>query len=124
MGTNAPYIVLYSFYPERTRDFYECLGVVFESEKHGKGPWHYAGQTPDFLLEIYPAGSRLAMPLKDAALPAIKSKLSPEVVVTNLLEKEFFAVSKPFMQEDGLLKVIDPEGRTVWIQCLFNPQKH
>ncbi len=40
---------------ERSRAFYQLLGLTFASHAHGKGPTHYANETPDFLLELYPA---------------------------------------------------------------------
>lgn len=39
---------------EITRRFYEKLGLVFIEEKHGNGPKHYAWDSGDFLLELYP----------------------------------------------------------------------
>jgi lactoylglutathione lyase len=40
---------------ERSRSFYEHLGLTFTSHAHGKGPAHFAHETPDFVFELYPA---------------------------------------------------------------------
>jgi len=40
---------------ERTRTFYESLGLTFASHRHGQGPLHYACEAPGFVLELYPA---------------------------------------------------------------------
>jgi catechol 2,3-dioxygenase-like lactoylglutathione lyase family enzyme len=42
---------------ERSRAFYERLGLSFTSHAHGKGPTHYAHETPNFVLELYPEPS-------------------------------------------------------------------
>src|SRR5262245_49983749 len=39
---------------EATRRFYEQLGIVFASEKHGNGPNHYAWENVGFVFELYP----------------------------------------------------------------------
>ncbi len=39
---------------ERTRRFYEALGLVFTEEKHGGGPVHYACALGATVLELYP----------------------------------------------------------------------
>jgi lactoylglutathione lyase len=40
---------------ERSRSFYELLGLTFTSHVHGKGSIHYAHETREFVLELYPA---------------------------------------------------------------------
>lgn len=44
---------------ERSRRFYEALGLRFASEKHGAGPVHYAASLGRAVLELYPANQRL-----------------------------------------------------------------
>lgn len=39
---------------ERTRMFFEQMGLTFVKEKHGKGPEHYACEHGENVLEIYP----------------------------------------------------------------------
>lgn len=60
---------------ERTRQFYELLGLQFTSEKHGSGPVHFAATLPGgTVFEIYPsrsdrpaAGVRLGFRVQDPA---------------------------------------------------------
>jgi catechol 2,3-dioxygenase-like lactoylglutathione lyase family enzyme len=40
---------------DASRTFYEALGCSFVSHRHGSGPVHYAHETDDFVLELYPA---------------------------------------------------------------------
>jgi len=35
--------------------FFTALGLVFESEQHGRGPKHYACQRGGQVFELYPA---------------------------------------------------------------------
>lgn len=37
-----------------SRQFYECLGLTFTDEQHGKGPTHYACEVGAMVLELYP----------------------------------------------------------------------
>lgn len=37
-----------------SRRFYECLGLSFTEEQHGKGPTHYACEVGGMVLELYP----------------------------------------------------------------------
>lgn len=39
---------------ERSRDFYESLGLRFASEKHGSGHAHYSTRIGSIVLELYP----------------------------------------------------------------------
>lgn len=38
---------------ERSRDFYEKLGLHFRAEVHGKGPKHYSANVGDLVMELY-----------------------------------------------------------------------
>jgi len=40
--------------PEALKQQYEELGFQFHHHKHGKGPFHYAHEEKNFVLEIYP----------------------------------------------------------------------
>src|SRR5262245_18722400 len=41
---------------ERSRRFYDALGLRFTKEKHGNGPEHYACEMSTLVFEIYPRG--------------------------------------------------------------------
>ncbi len=39
---------------ERSREFYEALGLEFVQERHGTGPMHYACDLDGTIFELYP----------------------------------------------------------------------
>jgi len=39
---------------EEVREFFETLGLVFDAEQHGDGPYHYACEKNGVVFEIYP----------------------------------------------------------------------
>ena len=75
--TNTPgltLVVLRCADLERSRRFYEALGLELTPEQHGSGPRHYAARLGQTVLELYPdasgstRGLRLGLQLVD--LPA------------------------------------------------------
>jgi len=56
---------------ERSRRFYEALGLTLVPEQHGAGPRHYSAQVEKTVLEFYPdssgstRGLRLGLQLVD-----------------------------------------------------------
>jgi lactoylglutathione lyase len=42
---------------ERSRRFYEALGLSFVEEQHGAGPRHFAAVIADLVIELYPASA-------------------------------------------------------------------
>jgi catechol 2,3-dioxygenase-like lactoylglutathione lyase family enzyme len=58
---------------ERSRGFYEALGLTLMSEQHGPGPRHYSARVGGTVLEFYPdasgstRGLRLGLQLTDLA---------------------------------------------------------
>ncbi|SIJ94927.1 VOC family protein [Mycobacteroides abscessus] len=52
-------LVLYVTDPQRSREFYELLGLTLTEERHEGGPVHYSAQLPGgTVLELYPSGDR------------------------------------------------------------------
>jgi catechol 2,3-dioxygenase-like lactoylglutathione lyase family enzyme len=41
---------------ERSRAFYEALGLTMRAEQHGGGPRHYSSRVGETILELYPRG--------------------------------------------------------------------
>jgi len=39
---------------ERSRTFYESLGLMFVAERHGNGPEHFSSTLGETVLELYP----------------------------------------------------------------------
>jgi lactoylglutathione lyase len=55
LGT-LEYVVLRCADLERSRRFYEALGLRPEREQHGRGPEHYSCDLGGVVLELYPLG--------------------------------------------------------------------
>lgn len=47
-------IVLHSKQLDKTKAFYEALGMKFKAEKHNTGPEHYAAELENCVFELYP----------------------------------------------------------------------
>jgi catechol 2,3-dioxygenase-like lactoylglutathione lyase family enzyme len=94
---------------ERSRAFYQLFGLAFSAHAHGKSPTHYAHETLDFVLELYPAPSSdytdqtaLGFAVDDlAALHAqlCSANLSPAAIAQNPWGTTFV--------------IRDPDGRRV-----------
>jgi hypothetical protein len=50
-------VVLRSSNPALLAGFYPKTGLVFQQEKHGNGPVHFAADLEGCVLEIYPQGA-------------------------------------------------------------------
>ena len=49
---------------EKQKTFYESLGLIFQKEKHGKGPEHFSSEIKEqnFVFEIYPLPKNQTIP--------------------------------------------------------------
>ena len=52
-------MVLFTKDIEKTKNFFECLGLTFVCEQHGEGPEHYACERDGRVLEIYPKKNKV-----------------------------------------------------------------
>lgn len=93
-----------------TRNFYELLGFIFNQEKHGKGPIHYATTIDNIVLELYPASSRF---------PVDSCRLGFTVASFNEVKSLSYEVIIRDKQEIMLLK--DPDNRV--IEVISNDQR-
>lgn len=57
-GPALTYLVLRCADLERSRCFYEALGLTLIAEQHGAGPRHYTCHLGEVVFELYPRGSR------------------------------------------------------------------
>ena len=96
---------------ESLRDFYGTLGIEFQTEQHGTGPTHHAGELGDLIMEIYPLNEN-AMTDQTTRLGFIVEDLRQTLEFLenlNLIEKK-----DPVQTEWGLRVVLrDPDGRAV-----------
>ncbi|MGV0633873.1 VOC family protein [Mycolicibacillus trivialis] len=96
-------LVLYVSDPERSRDFYELLGLDFTEERHEGGTVHHAAALPGgTVLELYPASDR----------PVTRTRLGFAVrdraAVAKTLRLAGFTVKRQSL-------AIDPDGNRVEI---------
>ena len=73
-------IVLRCLDLERSRRFYEALGLTLRPEQHGVGPRHYSAVVGETVVELYPQGDattsglRLGFLIQD--LPAVLAAIA------------------------------------------------
>ena len=104
-------IVLYSQDIERSKTFYEALGLQFAKERHGQGKDHYACELGSTVLEIYPLSA------EQAAAPSTRlgfSVSSIDQVVVRLAKVNHRPVTEPRGSPWGRRAVLqDPDGHRV-----------
>lgn len=92
---------------EKTKAFYELLGMEFIEEKHGRGPLHFAATLDRCVFEIYPGEAdtniRLGFCVKDIA-NAVEKITNAGYQVAQMPKKSKWGIR-------GV--VIDPDGRTI-----------
>lgn len=88
--TELSYLVLYSPNIEKTRTFYESLGLQFVKEKHGLGAEHYACQLSNLVLELYPGkpDQPVRLGLKVQNLNLILERADKNILITSLHKTE------------------------------------
>ncbi|MBX3076429.1 hypothetical protein KF913_21130 [Candidatus Obscuribacterales bacterium] len=92
---------------EAMKEFYSALGAQFESEKHGKGPKHYAARIGDnLILELYPAC--------DGAMPVSELRLGLNVEDLGETLLTLGQTAETSETQWGLRALVhDPDGRTI-----------
>jgi catechol 2,3-dioxygenase-like lactoylglutathione lyase family enzyme len=96
---------------ERTRRFYEQLGLEFKEEKHGKGPQHYAWESGSFVLELYPAGK--GQPADNVRI-GFSTSLLADVAGNVRHNPDMNVLKPPYATADRLIMLLqDPDGRKV-----------
>ena len=91
--------------------FYRCLGVVFQEERHGSGPRHFAADLGGMIFEIYPT-TKPEVVDRTTRLGFAVSDLSS--IITALRELGTTIVTEPGDSRWGLRTVLrDPDGRCV-----------
>lgn len=92
---------------ETMRAFYSALGAQFESERHGKGPEHYAATLGDGLvLELYPS--------REGAVPDSELRLGLSVEDIAATLRSLGQIVEPRHTQWGLRALVqDPDGRTI-----------
>ena len=97
---------------EASRRFYESLGVRFTSHAHGSGPEHYASESDDVVLELYPAEDG---PSDSAGLGFVVEDLDAAAA---RLERAGFAPGPIAERSWGTTFVVrDADGRRIEVQA-------
>jgi catechol 2,3-dioxygenase-like lactoylglutathione lyase family enzyme len=92
---------------ERSRQFYEALGLRLTPERHGSGSEHYSCTLGEVVLELYPFAGKAT------------SGLRLGLVVSNLeralesLRAKGIAVN---IRDGGAAKVSDPDGHQIALE--------
>jgi predicted enzyme related to lactoylglutathione lyase len=104
-------IVLYSQDIERSKAFYETLGLHFTKEQHGSGPEHYSCELGKTVLEIYPLTTeRTAAPCTRLGF----SVSSIEEITARLAKLGCRLIAGPRESPWGIRAVLqDPDGYRV-----------
>jgi len=98
---------------ERTRHFYEQLGLSFVEEKHGNGPRHYAWETAGFVLELYPAAEGQ---LPDNVRIGFSTPSLAELAGSLRHNSDANVLKPPYATADRIVMLLqDPDGRKVEI---------
>ena len=99
---------------EKQKTFYETLGLVFQKEKHGKGPNHYSTvlKNQNMVFEIYPLPKNQVTPDVTTRLGFRVDDLEKTIDVITELEGE---IKSGMRKTDfGTLGVVkDFDGRSV-----------
>ncbi|WP_437274446.1 VOC family protein [Sorangium sp. So ce375] len=104
------YVVLRCADLERSRQFYEGLGLRLSPEQHGNGPKHYACNVGGMVLELYPlrdkttSGLRLGLVVSD--LGGILTSLRASGAAVGTIDPEG---SSP-------VTVVDPDGHQIALE--------
>jgi len=105
------YIVLPCADLERSREFYEALGLKLVPEQHGSGVKHYSSDVGGVILELYPSAANLNLGLQ---LGLVIPDLSR---VVEALGSRWRTVT---MNESGgvaTVTVKDPDGRRLELRA-------
>lgn len=90
---------------EKTKEFYEKIGLSFIKEQHNGSPIHYSSQIEDVVFEIYPASSK--SPVCNTRL-GFESSISKEYIKN-------IAIGNYTYNEQKIYILEDPDGRKVEI---------
>ena len=96
---------------ERSRMFYELMGMTFEKHRHGNGPEHYAHEDARGVFELYPAKGELG------DMTGLGFEAENLEAVAGHLKGLGFEPSVPTENPwGGTFVVKDPDGRRVEVK--------
>jgi catechol 2,3-dioxygenase-like lactoylglutathione lyase family enzyme len=111
-GASLNLVVIRAVDLERSRRFYEAIGLRFATERHGSGPEHLVAELGDVVFEIYPRGT-------GASSEGVRLGFRVELVKETMKALAAIGVemvSPPIQGPWGLRAVVeDPDGHRVEI---------
>lgn len=105
-------VVIKTNRPEDQLKFYSTLGITFEHQRHGNGPYHYASTLEGVTFEIYPLPKSVAEPDTTTRLGFTVESLNSTLQRLEALGVE--TVQAPASTEWGYAAVVkDLDGRRI-----------
>jgi lactoylglutathione lyase len=111
-GTRLNLLVLRCTDLERSREFYEALGLAFAAEQHGSGPNHYSANLGGLVLELYPS-SQAATPIRIGVAVA-----DVQAVVNAVRGFADCVVQLQSAQRPHSALIVDPDGNKIELSAL------
>ncbi|MEK3886274.1 VOC family protein [Bacillus sp. FSL K6-3431] len=103
-------VVIQSSNPVKSVSFYEKLGLVFNQEKHGKGPEHYACKLDKLIFEIYPTSKEGTSNMMRIGFTVIHL----DEIMESIRSSDAYIITEPTISPWGKRAVVqDPDGYKV-----------
>jgi hypothetical protein len=102
-------LVLRTHRLEELKKFYESIGVDFVKERHGQGPFHYAGAIGSAVLQLLPLPKDAPEPDKSVRLGFVVRNLG---TIASELGSAGIRIG-PSERHSPAVVIKDPDGRTV-----------
>jgi len=119
---NLGFITFFSIDPQSTASFYEKFGIVFQTEKHGTGPVHFAFETNGIAVELYPAIGKTTPEGRPTMLGFEVPNADEAAQIATANE---FEIIQPLSTTSvgKRLVVIDPDGRHAFLYSKVSKAK-
>lgn len=100
---------------EKSRAFYECVGLNFVKHSHGDGPEHYSHENHEIVIELYSASSgpidKTGLGFRCYDLEAMQKSLTEKGFIPDIIRETEWGES---------FVVRDPDGRRVEIKSAIH----
>ena len=93
---------------QKSKAFYESLGLSFAKEQHGNGPEHFASEINGIIFELYPNAEKAAVD---------NSRLGFRVNELDSILTRVQVQSSYSYEGKAIYVVVDPDGRKVEISA-------
>jgi catechol 2,3-dioxygenase-like lactoylglutathione lyase family enzyme len=93
---------------EKSKLFYEKLGLLFQKEQHGNGPEHYSTQLDHTLIELYPLAENRCVENTRLGFSLDRNEIDGF-----LIRKEIKVTSQYQYNDKKVIVVEDPDRRKI-----------